>query len=181
MSATVTVYTTPTCPYCDQAKAFLRSHNVPFVEKDVTTDRSAAIEMIRRSGQQAVPVITADSDVIIGFDRRGLSRIADKFSGPKRPPLGLMATNAEDYLSRHPELADGIPAGTKGVYVGEVRPATVAEKAGIQRGDIIIGLAGKRIRSMSMLDSMVSTLNAGDSVVARILRHGDEQSVTLQF
>ncbi|MFA5888057.1 MAG: glutaredoxin domain-containing protein, partial [Candidatus Nanoarchaeia archaeon] len=32
----VKVYTTPTCPYCDMAKQFLREHNVKFEAVDVS-------------------------------------------------------------------------------------------------------------------------------------------------
>jgi len=60
MVAPVTVYTTKTCPWCDRAKDYLRSKNVPFEEKDVAADYEAAMEMIRRSGQQGVPVIATE-------------------------------------------------------------------------------------------------------------------------
>jgi S1-C subfamily serine protease len=154
---------------------------VPYVEKDVTRDYNAAMEMIRRSGQQGVPVITTDEEVIVGFDQVRLARIADRFAGPKRPPLGLLAANTDSYFERHPEAASEAPAGTKGVYVGEVRPDSVAEIAGLRPGDILIGLAGKRIRDMSMLDQMVDTLNAGDRVEIRYIRSGNEGTATLQF
>ena len=64
MSAPVTVYVTSTCPWCDRVKEFLTSRNVPFVAKDVGRDYTAAVEMMRRSGQQAVPVTTTEDEVI---------------------------------------------------------------------------------------------------------------------
>jgi putative Mg2+ transporter-C (MgtC) family protein len=88
------------------------------------------MEMIRRSGQQGVPVITTDDEVIVGFDQARLKRLVDMYGPPKRPALGLLAADAEQYLSRHPEAAAGLPEGTKGIFVGEVRPGSVAEKAG---------------------------------------------------
>jgi S1-C subfamily serine protease len=154
---------------------------VPYVEKDVSRDYNAAMEMIRRSGQQGVPVITTDDEVIVGFDQVRLARIADRFAGPKRPPLGLLAANTESYFARHPEAATKVPAGTKGVYVGEVRPDSVAERAGMRPGDVVTGLAGKRVRDMAILDQMVGTLNAGDSVEIRYVRDGTEQTANLQF
>ena len=141
----------------------------------------AAMEMIRRSGQQGVPVVATEDEVIVGFDQVRLTRLAERYGGPKRPPLGILAADAEDYLSRHPEQAASIPAGTKGVYVGEIRPNMVAERAGLRRGDIIVGAAGKRVRTMAMLDQLVGTLKAGDTVSVRILRDGKEQTATLQF
>jgi S1-C subfamily serine protease len=139
------------------------------------------MEMIRRSGQQGVPVVTADDDVIVGFDQVRLAKIAERHAGPKRPALGLLAADAEQYFSRHPEAAAAYPAGTRGVYVGEIRPGSVAEQSGIQRGDVIAAVAGKRVRSMRDLDTLVDTLKAGDGVTVRYLRGKDEQTTTFQF
>lgn len=153
---------------------------MPFVEKDVARDYEAAMEMIKRSGQQGVPVVATDDDVIVGFDQARLGRIADKFAGPRRPPLGLLAADAEGYLARHPDAAP-VPPGTKGVFVGKVRPDTVAERAGLQPGDIIVGLAGKRIQRMTTLDQWIDTVVAGQAVPIRFLRDGAEETATLQF
>lgn len=154
---------------------------MPFVEKDVGSDYAAAMEMIRRSGQQGVPVVATEDEVIVGFDQQRLARIAERFAGPKRPPLGLLAADAEQYLSRHPDAAAGIPPGTRGVFVGEIRPDSVASQSGIRRGDIITSVAGKRVRNMVMLDQMIGTLKAGEKVTARFLRDGEEQTTTFQF
>jgi len=139
------------------------------------------MEMIRRSGQQGVPVITADDDVIVGFDQVRLAKIAERHAGPKRPALGLLAADADQYFSRHPEVAGSYPPGTKGVYVGEVRPGSVAERSGVQRGDVIAAVAGKRVRSMRDLDTLVETLKAGESVPVRYVRGSGEQTTTFQF
>ena len=181
MVAPVTVYSTTTCPWCDRAKEYLRSKNVPFVDKDVASDYEAAMEMIRRTGQQGVPVIATEDEVILGFDQPRLAKLAEKFAGPKRPPLGLLAADAEQYLQRHPEAAATIPAGTKGVYVGEIRPGSVAETSGIRRGDVIQSLAGKRVRNMAALDQLIATLTAGERVSVRYLSDGQERETEFQF
>lgn len=154
---------------------------MPYVVKDVSTDYAAAMEMIRRSGQQGVPVITTEDDVIVGFDQVRLARVAERFAGPKRPPLGLLGANADTYLPKHPEAAEKFPAGVKGVYVGQVRPGSVAERAGLHPGDVITGLAGKRVRDMPMLDQMISILKPGESVDVRYLSDGKEKTTQLQF
>ncbi|MDP9365008.1 MAG: PDZ domain-containing protein [Chloroflexota bacterium] len=154
---------------------------MPYETKDVGADYPAAMEMIRRSGQQGVPVIATEDEVILGFDQVRLAKLAEKYAGPKRPPLGVLAADAEEYLARHPEKAEAIPPGTKGVFVGKIRPETVAERAGLLPGDVIVGLAGKRVRSMGQLDQLVGTLKAGDAVPVRYLREGSESTATLQF
>ena len=154
---------------------------MPFVEKDVAKDYAAAMEMIRLSGQQGVPVTVANGEVILGFDQQKFARLAEKFAGPRRPPLGILAADAEEYLAKHPEKAETVPEGTKGIYVGKIRPKTVAARADLKSGDIITSFAGKRVRNMAALDQMVETLKAGDQATAKFLRDGENQSVVLQF
>jgi serine protease Do len=139
------------------------------------------MEMIRVSGQQGVPVTVANGDVILGFDQRKFAKLAEKFAGPKRPPLGILAADAEEYLAKHPDKAEKVPAGTKGVYVGKVRPQTVAARGGLKPGDVLTSFAGKRVRTMSALDQMVETLKAGDKATAKFIRDGENQSAVLQF
>ncbi len=139
------------------------------------------MEMIRVSGQQGVPVTISNGDVILGFDQQKFAKLAEKFAGPKRPPLGILAADAEEYLSRHPEKAETVPAGTKGIYVGKIRPKTVAARAELKPGDVITSFAGKRVRNMAALDQMVETLKPGDKATAKYIRDGDNQSVVLQF
>jgi len=133
------------------------------------------------SGQQGVPVTVSDGDVILGFDQQKFTKLAAKFAGPKRPPLGILAADAEDYLAKHPDKAEKVPAGTKGVYIGKVRPTTVAARHDLKPGDIITSFAGKRVRTMAALDQMVDTLKAGDKATAKFIRYGQDQSVVLQF
>ncbi|MGC9529483.1 MAG: glutaredoxin family protein [Candidatus Bipolaricaulaceae bacterium] len=66
----VTVYTTPTCPWCQAAKRYLEDHGIPFQEVDVASNYEAAMDMVRRSGQQGVPVVEIDGEMVVGFDRR---------------------------------------------------------------------------------------------------------------
>lgn len=65
----VLVFTTPSCPWCRRAKAYLRERRVPFREVDVSRDAAAARDLVRRTGQMGVPVIQIDGRPIVGFDR----------------------------------------------------------------------------------------------------------------
>ena len=73
MDKKVKVYSTPTCPYCKMVKEFLKEINIPFEDIDVSSDRSAADEMIAKSGQMGVPVIDIDGEIITGFDKTKIS------------------------------------------------------------------------------------------------------------
>jgi glutaredoxin 3 len=181
MATAVTVYTTKTCPWCDRVRDYLGRNGVPFEEKDVGRDYSAAMEMIKRSGQQGVPVVTTDSEVIVGFDQRRLAKIVDQYGRPKRAPLGLMAADAEQYFSKHPDIAAKYPESTRGVFVGDVRKGSVAERSGIKHGDVITSVAGKRVKNMSSLDQLIDTLQAGESVKVRYVRPGGAGDSVFQF
>lgn len=70
----VTLYTTSTCGFCKQAKAFLKERGVDYTEFDVGEDREKADDMMKRSGQMGVPVIfvtdeAGKEEMIIGFDQ----------------------------------------------------------------------------------------------------------------
>ncbi|OGW83765.1 MAG: NrdH-redoxin [Omnitrophica bacterium RIFCSPLOWO2_01_FULL_45_10] len=69
MSKKVTVYSTPTCPYCVRAKQFLKENNIEFEDIDVSTDDVKAQEMMSKSGQMGVPVLDIDGQIIVGFER----------------------------------------------------------------------------------------------------------------
>jgi glutaredoxin 3 len=64
----VTIYTTPTCPWCHKAKRFLQENHVAYDEKDVASDLAARQEMIQKSRQMGVPVIDIDGEVVLGFN-----------------------------------------------------------------------------------------------------------------
>jgi len=65
----VIIFTTPSCSYCRTAKRYLRQNSVPFKDVDISRDSAAARDMVRRSGQQGVPVIDIGGKIIVGFDR----------------------------------------------------------------------------------------------------------------
>ena len=46
-----------------------------FVAKNVAEDAAARDELIARTGRMAVPVITIDDDVVVGYDRGRLQRL----------------------------------------------------------------------------------------------------------
>jgi glutaredoxin 3 len=71
----VTIYTTPTCGFCHQAKRYFQEHGVQYKEVDVSADRNAARELVLRSRQFGVPVIDVDGTLVIGFDRRQLEEL----------------------------------------------------------------------------------------------------------
>lgn len=73
----VTVYSTPTCSWCNTLKSYLRKNHILFTDIDVSRDESAAAEMIRRSGQHGVPQTMINGELIIGFDKKKIDRLLE--------------------------------------------------------------------------------------------------------
>ena len=69
----VTMYSTPTCHFCQMTKEFLTEKGVPFTNYDVSTDAMRRAEMIEMTGQLGVPVIKIGDDITIGFDREKIA------------------------------------------------------------------------------------------------------------
>ncbi len=65
----IIVYSTKSCPYCVMAKEYLKSKSVSFQDFDVSQDTNKAMEMIRKSGQQGVPVLEVNGKIIVGFNK----------------------------------------------------------------------------------------------------------------
>ncbi len=65
----VIIFSTPTCSFCNMAKKYFREKGIKFKDVDVSRDMATARDMIRRSGQQGVPVIDIGGKIVVGFDR----------------------------------------------------------------------------------------------------------------
>ena len=73
----VTVYTTPTCPWCTTVKNYLRKNGVRYSEVDVASYQGAAQSMVSKSGQQGVPQTEIDGQMVIGFDQKKLNQLLE--------------------------------------------------------------------------------------------------------
>ena len=73
----VIVFSTPTCTYCNQAKRYLRERGVRFRDVDVSKDADAARDLVRRSGQQGVPVLDIGGRLIVGFNRPEIDKLLE--------------------------------------------------------------------------------------------------------
>lgn len=74
MNKKVMIYSTLACPFCMMAKKFLEENNIDFEDIDVSTDQIRVQEMIKKSGQMAVPVIDIDGEIIVGFDKEKIRK-----------------------------------------------------------------------------------------------------------
>ena len=83
MDKQVTIYTTPTCHFCQMSKELFQAHNIQYTEHNVAENPEKRQEMIEKSGQMGVPVILVGEEMIIGFDRRRLDELLGTGEAPK--------------------------------------------------------------------------------------------------
>ncbi len=156
----VIVYSSPTCGYCRMLKEFLSQRGVSFEDHDVSRDPSAAQELVNMTGQMSVPVTIIDGQAIVGFDRAKLEQILSQ----RKPSFGAAVADASKITQRQ---GSGI---TLGAYVGKVRPGSVAEKAGLLLGDIIVEVNMRRIANADDLEKILGKLSKGNRVSLVFLR-----------
>ncbi|XDF77384.1 Do family serine endopeptidase [Aliivibrio fischeri] len=104
---------------------------------------------------------------------RNLSEQILEFGHVKRGILGVQGGELT------PELAEAFDYETNhGAFVSQVVPDSAADKAGIQAGDILISINGKKIQTFGELRAKVATLGAGKKVTLGLIRDGKEKTVT---
>ena len=68
----IRVYSTSTCPWCTKAKEYLAKKGVSFETVDVSADREAAMEMVKKTKQMGVPVVQIGERYIVGYDTKSI-------------------------------------------------------------------------------------------------------------
>ena len=64
----VIVYSAEWCPYCHKAIDYFAEKKINIEVRDVSRNPNYAKEVVEKSGQTGIPVITIGNDVIIGFN-----------------------------------------------------------------------------------------------------------------
>ena len=71
----LTVYSKTVCPYCVQAKNYLRAKNINFREINIEEDEDAR-EFIQSQGHRTVPQIYMDGKIFVEGGWAGLSKMS---------------------------------------------------------------------------------------------------------
>ena len=127
------------------------------------------MEMVRRTGQQGVPVIAIGDEYIVGFDRPRLEAAVARLGtagAAARPRFGAAVADA----ARH-------GAGT-GALVGRLSPETAAARLGLTVGDVLTTINGRAIRSAADVEAAISGLAPGAALSVTFRRGGSERTAT---
>ncbi len=159
-------------------KEFLSQHGVPWTEKYVDTDRAAAMEMIRASGQTGVPVTIIGDEVVVGFNRPRLEQIlaTTPTASPTpngRKPLGARVADAANYVLRGGKAMPG-------AYVGGVNLGSPAEVAGLGAGDIVTAVDNTPINSVDELSKALKGAKS-NNVKLSVTRGATTREVQVQL
>lgn len=71
----IKIYSTSWCPGCVKLKKYLSMNGVEFEEVNVADRHEDREEVFRVSGQRTVPVLEADGEVVVGFDKEAIDKI----------------------------------------------------------------------------------------------------------
>lgn len=91
-----------------------------------------------------------------------------------RPLIGISGRDITKVIAQQYNLPVGI-------YVVDITQGSGAENAGIKKGDILVNLAGKEVKTMQDLDKIKKDYKAGDTVNATIIRDGVRKELKLTF
>lgn len=87
-----------------------------------------------------------------------------------RPYIGIYGLDLDETTARRNKLVEG-------VYVYQVYTNTPAQKAGISRGDIIVGIDGKDVTTKQELNEIKNSKNIGDTVELKVYRNGKYETI----
>jgi len=97
---------------------------------------------------------------------------------PKRVRLGVAI--APPRVARRLRRAVGLPE-RDGVLIRAVEEGSAAERAGLERGDLIVGAGGRQIDGVDVLYEALDAARAGSGLELTIVRGTDERTVSVTF
>lgn len=90
--------------------------------------------------------------------------------------LGVVIQPVTPDIAKYFELKD-----EKGALIGDVVQDSPAEKAGIQRGDVIIEFDGKEVKNPDHLKNMVASTLPDTEVKIKIIRNGKPKTIKVKI
>jgi S1-C subfamily serine protease len=144
-------------------KEFLSSKGIPYQDHDVNTDSLAAQEAIRLTGQNGVPVTVIDGQTVVGFDQPRIEQLIAQAQAGAPPKFGVAVADVGK------AVREGVPI-IFGAYVGRIKPGSIAEKAGLAVGDVIIQLNNQVISDAANLEHLITDIKQGDKLSIVFIR-----------
>lgn len=144
-------------------KEFLSSKGISYQDHDVSTDSLAAQEAVRLTGQNEVPVTVIDGQTVVGFNQPRLEQLIDQAQASTPPRFGAAVADVGK------AAAKGVPI-IFGAYVGRIKPGSIAEKAGLAVGDVIVQLNNQVISNAADLEHFIADIKQGNKLSIVFIR-----------
>ena len=98
----------------------------------------------------------------------------------QRAILGVTGTDVSTYIDSEKAKGNDVDLDVNnGVYVDKVSDASAAEEAGLQKGDVVTEIDGKRVSKMSELQEAIAQHRPGDKVSLTYKRERKEHKVNV--
>lgn len=102
------------------------------------------------------------------------------FGFVQRALLGIAGTDVSNYIDSQKEKGKDVDLGTvSGIYVNEVTSDGAAEEGGIQSGDVIVTVDGRKVEKFGELQEAIVAHRPGDKIKVTYLRNKKQYTTTL--
>ncbi len=110
----------------------------------------------------------------------GLAKnIIDQLRTSGHVERGWLGVNIQEVT---PELASSLDLGdASGALVANVAPGGPAEKAGIERGDVIVEFAGRKVADSHQLPTLVAETSVGSNARLTVVRDGSRKEIDVKI
>ncbi len=90
--------------------------------------------------------------------------------------LGIVLQPLNEELAKQFKLGD-----TKGVLIAEVASKGPAEKAGLQSGDVVTEVGGKKVEDTRELQLLIANLTPGSKADLKVIRDGKDRTINVEL
>ena len=98
----------------------------------------------------------------------------------QRAVIGVAGMDVNKYIDMQKEKGNELDLGTmEGVYVSEVEDAGAASDAGIEKGDVITAIDGKKIKKITELWEYLANKRPGDKITLTFLHNKKSKTETV--
>lgn len=74
-------------------------------------------------------------------------------------------------------LGIGVEAGEDGITITSVVEGSPAEEAGLQEGDLVVGINGQDLSDVGNLREVIQAMSPGDTITVTVMRDGEEVEI----
>jgi S1-C subfamily serine protease len=103
-----------------------------------------------------------------------------KYGSYHRAMIGIKGSDVSNYVDAEKDKGNEVDLGTmEGIYIAEVVEDGAAADAGLQKGDVLTTIDGKKVKQFGELQGIIAQKRPGDKVTVKYLRNKKEKTATL--